>query len=48
MCESLTEWAAIAGTDRPDRCWLLHPMDVWVRNPHFVGPATPHPEDDES
>ena len=47
MSESLPEWAAIAGADRPDRCWLLHPCDAWVRNPHFRGEPTPHPEDGE-
>jgi len=44
--ESLAEFAFNAGMDRPDRCWLLDTRDVWVRNPHYVGPDVPHPEDD--
>lgn len=34
------------GRERPDREWLLHPFDVWLRNPHYVGEPGPHPEDE--
>jgi len=45
--ESLLEYARNAGQDQPDRCWLLDPRDVWVRNPHFTGTDTTHPDDDD-
>jgi hypothetical protein len=44
--ESVTEWAYNAGEDMSDRAWLLHDWDVWVANPHYVGPKVPHPEDE--
>jgi hypothetical protein len=46
MSESVMEWAANCGGDtcRIDRAWLLHDFDVWVANPHYTGPAQPHPE----
>jgi hypothetical protein len=45
--ESVREWAYNCGSDpcRVDRQWLLHDYDVWVRNPHYQGPAQGHPED---
>lgn len=46
MSESLSTWACYAGEDRPETPWLLHPCDVWVRNPHYDGPPAPHPEDE--
>lgn len=44
MGEAVTEWACNVGMDRPDRAWLLHDYDVWVRNPAYRGPDVPHPE----
>ena len=41
---SVREWAWQAGQDQLDRAWLLHDYDVWVANPHYTGPAVPHPE----
>jgi hypothetical protein len=38
-------WASIVGAGRPDCAWLCSDYDTWVRNPHYVGPAVPHPED---
>ena len=34
--------------DNPDRAWLLHDWDVWVKNPFYAGPPVPHPESDEA
>ena len=44
--EAVAEFGYNAGMDYPDRAWLLHDFDVWVANPHYVGPPVPHPEDD--
>lgn len=45
MGEAHREWAFNVGGDRRESCWILSDRDVWVRNPHYVGPAEPHPED---
>ena len=34
------------GQYAPDRAWVLTDRDVWHRNPFYVGPRMPHPEDD--
>ena len=44
--EAVAEFAANAGEMYPDRAWLLHDWDVWVKNPHYAGPPVPHPESD--
>jgi hypothetical protein len=44
--EAMAEMAWNMGAERSDRAWLLDDRDVWVRNPHYVGPAVPHPEAD--
>lgn len=44
--EAVAEFGRNAGMDRPDRAWLLHDWDVWVKNPFYVGPPVPHPESD--
>jgi hypothetical protein len=46
MMESASEWAYYAGTDSEDREWILHPYDVWVKNPHYKGAPGTHPEED--
>lgn len=33
------------GSDNPQHCWILTPFDTWERNPAYVGPEQPHPED---
>ena len=43
--EACREWAFNVGDTRADECWILHDRDVWMRNPHYVGPPVPHPED---
>lgn len=43
--EAVQEFARNAGSDHLDSAWLLDDRDVWVRNPHYRGPAQPHPED---
>jgi hypothetical protein len=45
--ESILEYAANAGEDRPESAWILSPFDVWVRNPHYVGSPQPHPESED-
>ena len=46
--EAVAEFAANIGGEYPDRAWLLHDFDVWVRNPYYAGPPVPHPESDEA
>jgi hypothetical protein len=43
--DAFREFAWNYGMDHPDRAWLLHDNDVWLANPHYVGPPVPHPED---
>jgi hypothetical protein len=47
--EAVAEWARNIGGDGDNatKAWLLHDWDVWVQNPHYAGPAVPHPESDE-
>lgn len=42
--EALMEFADNAGLDYPEQEWLLTDLDIWVRNTHYCGPRTPHPE----
>lgn len=48
--EAMQEWAWNVGWYPRfiGRAWLLHDWDVWVKNPHYTGPACPHPEDGEA
>ena len=45
--DAMREFAAnVGGYDRNvNRQWILTEYDVWVRNPHYTGPAQRHPED---
>ena len=43
--ESIHQWAAVYGQKYPDRAWLLHDSDFWVRNPWYRGEPQPHPEE---
>ena len=45
--ELMYDWASGAGAGQPDQCWLLSPYDTILRNPHYSGPALPHPDDYE-
>ena len=45
--EACLEYGRNAGQEETDRAWILTPQDVWVRNPHYHGPAVPHPEEDD-
>lgn len=47
MSEAVDEWARNVGSFPRyiDQAWLSHDYDVWVKNPHYTGPAQPHPED---
>jgi len=44
--EAIKEYGANAGSDQPERPWILTPWDVWVENPAYNGPPVPHPEYD--
>lgn len=33
------------GQDCPNSQWILTPFDTWEKNPCYVGPDQPHPED---
>lgn len=42
--EAIREWAW--NVEAPsDKAWILSDYDVWVANPHYVGPPVRHPED---
>jgi|SRR5215831_13041456 len=45
MQEAVDEWRFNVCAPA-DQAWLLHDYDVWVKNPHYVGPPVPHPEDE--
>ena len=40
------EMARHIGEANQDRQWVLTDFDVWEKNPFYVGPDQPHPEDD--
>jgi len=46
-----TEWdnaeAYERGAASPEVAWICTNRDVWHKNPHYVGPAVRHPEDDQ-
>lgn len=44
--EAVDEWRFNVGAAQPERAWLLHDRDVWVKNPFYSGPPVPHPEDE--
>lgn len=44
MAEAHQQYAGVYGEDRSEQAWILSPYDVWVANPHYQGPAVPHPE----
>lgn len=46
--EAVSEWAQAAGSDphRIGKQWLLTDYDTVVQNPHYTGPAQPHPDDE--
>lgn len=46
MSLALAGFAHAEGYEDPDREWLLHPLDAWVKNPHYRGEPGAHPEDD--
>lgn len=39
------EYVNWVGGEDTTTCWILSDRDVWYKNPHFVGPEEPHPED---
>ena len=45
--QAISEWARNCGSDphRIGKQWLLTDYDTFVRNPHYTGPAQPHPDD---
>ena len=46
--DAVREWVYNVGADRPDQAWFCSNYDTWEKNPHYVGPEEPHPEDDEA
>ena len=44
--EAYREMVCNIGMDNADSQWILTPFDTWERNPAYVGPEQPHPEDD--
>lgn len=44
--EATRQYAYNHGALEPEKAWILTPFDVWMPNPHYNGPAVPHPEDD--
>ena len=47
--DAMREWAENVGYEAryANRQWILSDYDVWMRNPHYVGPAQTHPENFE-
>jgi hypothetical protein len=45
MQEAVRQWVWVVGANHPDQAWILSDYDSWERNPHYVGPEQPHPED---
>ena len=43
--DSVREYARNVDSERTDCAWILSPFDSWERNPFYVGPLQPHPED---
>lgn len=44
--DAVREYARNVGHEHSDAAWILSPFDTWERNPFYVGPPQPHPEDD--
>lgn len=44
--EAYRECVQNIGMDNADSQWILTPFDTWEKNPAYVGPDQPHPEDD--
>ena len=43
--DACREYACNFGIDHPEQAWILTDYDTWEHNPHYQGPAVPHPED---
>ena len=43
--EAYRECVQNIGMDNADSQWILTPFDTWEKNPAYVGPDQPHPED---
>jgi hypothetical protein len=46
MRAAVDEYAREYGAIFSSAAWISSPYDTWERNPHYVGPEQPHPEDD--
>jgi hypothetical protein len=44
--DAMREYAYNVGSDprHAKHAWILTDYDVWIENPHYRGPAQPHPE----
>ena len=47
MMEAVREWVWNYGMDHPEQEWLLSDYDTWHHNPHYTGPATPRPDEED-
>lgn len=45
--DACKEYARNVGAMDPDKAWILTDYDTWERNPSYVGPPQPHPDDFE-
>tara|TARA_R110000787_G_scaffold7296_6_gene25048 strand:+ start:8460 stop:8771 length:312 start_codon:yes stop_codon:yes gene_type:complete len=45
---AVRQYAGAYGAERTESAWILSPFDTWEKNPHYNGPAQPHPEDYQS
>jgi len=43
--DAIREYVRVVGAESPDSPWIVSPYDTWERNPHYQGPAVPHPDD---
>jgi hypothetical protein len=46
MSDAVKEYAHNLGHDNQDVAWILSPYDTWEKNPFYLGPKVPHPEDE--
>jgi hypothetical protein len=44
--EACREFANNVGETNPEAAWILTNYDTWEKNPHYIGPPVPHPEED--
>jgi len=44
--DACREYARNVGVAHSNLAWILTDYDTWEKNPYYVGPPVPHPEED--